>query len=219
MASKASGVSNPPSAIIGMKVCNQCGKTDEKVKRCVKCHIASYCGVDCQKSAWPEHKKVCSEARDMSKVTAWAGGLFKPFGQFRGFRVIAQDIRIVSYVHGFAVFLPKEVWHPLDRQVILSFPEKDDASCWIAGKEFAFLKVDLNIALLNGPDKDYVAGDVNVALDKIERQAVKNFLENKNAIAEDKLYSHEITRKLGKLCPNLNPLSRPQFERKFQYEW
>src|ERR1700722_16305598 len=42
----------------------ECEKTDEAVgtlKRCGKCHLVSYCGVDCQKAHWKKiHQFYCS---------------------------------------------------------------------------------------------------------------------------------------------------------------
>ncbi|CAA7262693.1 unnamed protein product [Cyclocybe aegerita] len=35
-------------------------KDVEKLQQCIKCQMAVYCGRECQKSAWPTHKKVCS---------------------------------------------------------------------------------------------------------------------------------------------------------------
>lgn len=39
--------------------CQGCGKDDVTLQRCSKCHIATYCGVSCQKKDWPVHKKQC----------------------------------------------------------------------------------------------------------------------------------------------------------------
>lgn len=39
--------------------CANCGKTDEKLSRCSKCHFERYCGSECQKTHWPQHKVIC----------------------------------------------------------------------------------------------------------------------------------------------------------------
>mmetsp|Transcript_10658 Transcript_10658/g.17781 ORF Transcript_10658/g.17781 Transcript_10658/m.17781 type:complete len:237 (-) Transcript_10658:36-746(-) len=42
----ANCLSGPPSSIV-------------KLQRCSQCHDVSYCGVTCQRVAWPQHKLVC----------------------------------------------------------------------------------------------------------------------------------------------------------------
>jgi len=39
------------------KICNSCGKEAEK--RCSTCGDVFYCSVECQRSDWSTHKKVC----------------------------------------------------------------------------------------------------------------------------------------------------------------
>lgn len=39
--------------------CGNCGKTDLKLSLCSRCHFQKYCGKECQKAHWPEHKLVC----------------------------------------------------------------------------------------------------------------------------------------------------------------
>lgn len=39
--------------------CWQCGKLQEVVNKCQKCHKAIYCNRDCQKLHWKIHKSVC----------------------------------------------------------------------------------------------------------------------------------------------------------------
>ena len=43
------------------KVCGNCAEKSEKVlNRCVQCKAAFYCSASCQKTAWSQHKVVCS---------------------------------------------------------------------------------------------------------------------------------------------------------------
>jgi MYND finger len=40
------------------KVCNVCGKGG-RLKKCGRCETVFYCGVECQKKDWDEHKGKC----------------------------------------------------------------------------------------------------------------------------------------------------------------
>ena len=40
-------------------MCQQCGAEDPKPKSCGRCHRSYYCSVECQRSNWEVHKKVC----------------------------------------------------------------------------------------------------------------------------------------------------------------
>ncbi|CAK5263662.1 unnamed protein product [Mycena citricolor] len=42
------------------KSCDSCGKESASLKNCAKCRVARYCSVDCQRSAWPTHKRTCN---------------------------------------------------------------------------------------------------------------------------------------------------------------
>nr|XP_039274729.1 ubiquitin carboxyl-terminal hydrolase 19-like [Styela clava] len=47
--------------------CAKCGKCEDelgfKIKRCLKCKSVGYCGQDCQRSDWPQHKLKCNQIR------------------------------------------------------------------------------------------------------------------------------------------------------------
>lgn len=53
-----------------MAVCGGCGKpnTGGDLKRCTKCLVTHYCGVECQKIRWSEHKRVCKEFRELKAM-------------------------------------------------------------------------------------------------------------------------------------------------------
>ena len=41
--------------------CSHCGKQgDAALRRCSRCKQASYCGADCQREAWRQHKELCA---------------------------------------------------------------------------------------------------------------------------------------------------------------
>ncbi|CAI9736889.1 Hypothetical predicted protein [Octopus vulgaris] len=48
--------------------CDNCGKLDEHIMKCVKCKIAKYCSKSCQISAWPLHKKSCKSSNNSKDV-------------------------------------------------------------------------------------------------------------------------------------------------------
>ena len=45
---------------VGRLKCTSCKKTSEYLKKCIKCAMVQYCGKECEKNHWPEHKEVCS---------------------------------------------------------------------------------------------------------------------------------------------------------------
>jgi len=56
-------------------VCYKCKKSEEvdKFSRCARCHIAKYCGRECQTADWPAHRKVCVLTAKCSDIEAvWA---------------------------------------------------------------------------------------------------------------------------------------------------
>lgn len=68
------------------KKCDCCRRTDAALKNCSKCHIARYCSVECQRKAWPEHKKTCQPFSASNVLT------FKPFYQ-NGSIMPMQELR------------------------------------------------------------------------------------------------------------------------------
>ena len=47
-----------------------------KGRRCSGCNMVSYCGLRCQRQAWPQHKLVCSKLGDRMYIpaaTGWVG--------------------------------------------------------------------------------------------------------------------------------------------------
>lgn len=39
--------------------CDHCGQTIQRLRRCSACRRAFFCGLDCQRAAWPRHREVC----------------------------------------------------------------------------------------------------------------------------------------------------------------
>ena len=67
--------------------CAYCGKQGVSLKRCKRCMAAFYCGPECQKAGWQQHKKACQPVLERLKVlegvlTA-AGGTLPPLNQLR----------------------------------------------------------------------------------------------------------------------------------------
>lgn len=123
----------------------------------------------------------------IQEVAGWTG---KKFGDLRGVRVVAEGIRILSHTGGFAVFLPPKIWRELDFQVPISFPENNEASCWIADKNFVFLKIDTIASELEGSTRDYISDDLEVALNKIESFVNENFFEDRRARPDSNYFTH-----------------------------
>lgn len=50
-------------------ICSWCGKVEETVplSQCTGCKNIYYCGAECQKAAWPEHKLVCQQLKNERK--------------------------------------------------------------------------------------------------------------------------------------------------------
>ncbi|CAG8548628.1 12137_t:CDS:2 [Racocetra persica] len=48
--------------LLALVVCANCGKANENNKRCGRCRKVVYCGIDCQKSHYKEHKVLCKAA-------------------------------------------------------------------------------------------------------------------------------------------------------------
>ena len=47
------------SASDSTATCDHCGEANDKLLRCGRCRKARYCGADCQKAHWKEHKRDC----------------------------------------------------------------------------------------------------------------------------------------------------------------
>eukprot|EP00187_Rhodella_violacea_P010679 CAMPEP_0174893878 /NCGR_PEP_ID=MMETSP0167-20121228/8611_1 /TAXON_ID=38298 /ORGANISM="Rhodella maculata, Strain CCMP736" /LENGTH=170 /DNA_ID=CAMNT_0016132793 /DNA_START=360 /DNA_END=875 /DNA_ORIENTATION=+ len=43
------------------EACSSCGRRGIVLSVCSRCKAAKYCGKDCQKQAWKEHKRLCTE--------------------------------------------------------------------------------------------------------------------------------------------------------------
>lgn len=94
----ASGSSKP--AITTTNTCSQCEKTAQKIMRCGKCKVVSYCSVECQREAWPTHKKTCHKPPTLStplKPTS-AGAPSPSLSSFQSLKE-AQDWASTFYIH------------------------------------------------------------------------------------------------------------------------
>ncbi|KAJ6512932.1 ankyrin [Mycena sanguinolenta] len=71
-------------ALRAEKCCDACGKPPPSggaLKNCGKCRIARYCSTDCQRNAWPTHKKTCTPFSAANTAT------FKPVYVENGFTI------------------------------------------------------------------------------------------------------------------------------------
>lgn len=50
----------PSNQEINHSCCASCKKTAQNLKRCGRCRTVVYCSVECQRSHWVQHKKVCT---------------------------------------------------------------------------------------------------------------------------------------------------------------
>jgi hypothetical protein len=55
--------------------CGYCEQACRRVLRCSKCKSVAYCGTDCQRRAWPNHKKRCAPPRRTKSLCACCGAL------------------------------------------------------------------------------------------------------------------------------------------------
>ena len=55
-------------------ICSQCGTQCPPTKRCAMCKQVNYCGVECQRAAWKQHKKTCKPPPPSALWTAAAEG-------------------------------------------------------------------------------------------------------------------------------------------------
>jgi hypothetical protein len=50
--------------------CALCGRVDKVTRKCARCINASYCSKECQKQAWPQHRRACAAAAAAAAVAA-----------------------------------------------------------------------------------------------------------------------------------------------------
>lgn len=125
----------------------------------------------------------------MKDVSEWTGG--KIFGKYKGHRSLDDGTNILSHSGGFAVFFPPHVFHKFDIQVPISHCPNNDKECWIAGKGFGFIKVDVKPEDVDDAEcLKYVANDVNIALDKIEQFVSKNFVNRAQLYPDSDYFTH-----------------------------
>ena len=55
-------------------ICFRCRAQWPRMKRCARCHFATYCGRGCQALDWPAHKAFCNETVAEDKARAAAAG-------------------------------------------------------------------------------------------------------------------------------------------------
>ena len=52
------------------EICSFCGKQEpKKLRKCTRCGKAQYCGIECQKKHWKDHKKDCRKQQNRNTDT------------------------------------------------------------------------------------------------------------------------------------------------------
>lgn len=62
---KEDNVKQPAAAPVDSR-CIKCNKTGTALKLCSRCRSAKYCGAECQKADWTQHKKTCFKPMDVA---------------------------------------------------------------------------------------------------------------------------------------------------------
>ena len=57
----------------GLPSCAECGASGAGFQKCGQCAVVYYCGVECQKKAWPTHKLECRRIAETAAATESAG--------------------------------------------------------------------------------------------------------------------------------------------------
>ena len=64
---KAAGVTDPRMVkLLARWRCAMCDRPLRKVRVCERCRVVSYCGRECQRAHWAQHKAACSDAEGQS---------------------------------------------------------------------------------------------------------------------------------------------------------
>ena len=71
----------------GIEACANCGRRGGsdtvKLKNCTACRLVKYCGVDCQRAHWKQHKKACKiRVAELKDEQLYSQGLERPEGHF-----------------------------------------------------------------------------------------------------------------------------------------
>lgn len=70
-----------------------CDKIYKTLLKCTRCRLQVYCGIDCQKADWPNHKKICKlKAEDLKKKTEPTNSFIEKTTPIPGLRLIENFI-------------------------------------------------------------------------------------------------------------------------------
>ena len=139
-----------------------------------------------------EFAKKCAEpdqlaANDLSDIQQW---LKKPLGALQRCKLTPENIRILIYSGGFAIFLPRVIWREFDVQVSRYLNQGEPGASWIADETYAWLNIviiDWNIKI---PTLlDYISRRPEVVLSKVSQFVENNFFKNPQAHPESSEYS------------------------------
>ncbi|KAJ1481591.1 hypothetical protein T484DRAFT_1625465 [Baffinella frigidus] len=70
--------------------CAHCGKQGVSFKRLSRCNNGSYCGAECQRADWKQHKKTCVPAGQLPEASGVMPVLFFLSRRVYGSAAIAQ---------------------------------------------------------------------------------------------------------------------------------
>ncbi|KAF9474577.1 hypothetical protein BDN70DRAFT_842083 [Pholiota conissans] len=76
------------------KCCEGCLRTDVVLKNCARCQVGRYCSKECQRTAWPTHRRICRLFSESATAT------LKPFYVDFPFTTIVSTSNLVRQANG-----------------------------------------------------------------------------------------------------------------------
>jgi hypothetical protein len=125
MKDSGAAAASAAAAASGLPTCAECGASGAGFQKCGQCAVVYYCGVACQKKAWPTHKLECRRLAETAAATESAGSTLDRIdtaqdhkedgaehyaagdyeAAFRYFRAGANEVAPLGAAHGEGVAL------------------------------------------------------------------------------------------------------------------